>query len=243
MPRRGRDFNPRSPHGERLSFAARIVSISKFQPTLPARGATDAVTVILSVDADFNPRSPHGERQRCWRCSAQALAFQPTLPARGATKKPAAAKKSAKQISTHAPRTGSDISPASRRSDLCAFQPTPPARGATSWQTCRRGRLRNFNPRPPHGERRFLGALHRGVEMISTHAPRTGSDRCPSTSPPERCNFNPRPPHGERPKSSCDASFCSAISTHAPARGATGQNDRAAQHQQISTHAPRTGSD
>ena len=221
MPRRGRDFNPRSPHGERLSFAARIVSISKFQPTLPARGATDAVTVILSVDADFNPRSPHGERQRCWRCSAQALAFQPTLPARGATKKPAAAKKSAKQISTHAPRTGSDISPASRRSDLCAFQPTPPARGATSWQTCRRGRLRNFNPRPPHGERRFLGALHRGVEMISTHAPRTGSDRNRPATHRSARRFQPTPPHGERPARMTGPHSTNKFQPTPPARGAT----------------------
>ena len=60
-------FNPRSPHGERpkaerrmrqerkisihaprtgsdISFAARIVSVSKFQSTLPARGATNKTT-------------------------------------------------------------------------------------------------------------------------------------------------------------------------------------------------------
>ena len=33
----------------------------------------------------------------------------------------------------------------------------------------------NFNPRSPHGERRFL-VLVRLLPVISIHAPRTGSD-------------------------------------------------------------------
>ena len=57
------NFNPRSPHGERLS--------------------TDSAK---SAKIDFNPRSPHGERQTIFaiRQSARKL-FQSTLPARGAT--------------------------------------------------------------------------------------------------------------------------------------------------------------
>ena len=34
-----------------------------FQSTLPARGATSTLNVLLMVVGDFNPRSPHGERQ------------------------------------------------------------------------------------------------------------------------------------------------------------------------------------
>ena len=102
-----KDFNPRSPHGERRHTRTQTASpktISThaprtgsdgikhgkrfgqraFQPTLPARGATPPI-----------------------RGFVKALAFQPTLPARGATRR--------QQliyhrlcISTHAPRTGSD---------------------------------------------------------------------------------------------------------------------------------------
>ena len=56
-----------------------------FQPTLPARGATDVAKGRKRPRKDFNPRSPHGERR-----NSLEVAFQ-----HGG-------------ISTHAPRTGSD---------------------------------------------------------------------------------------------------------------------------------------
>ena len=37
---RAKNFNPRSPHGERLRSAFMVVSLVIFQSTLPARGAT-----------------------------------------------------------------------------------------------------------------------------------------------------------------------------------------------------------
>ena len=79
------------------------------------------------------------------------------------------------------------------------FQPTLPARGATR--------------RQPKTD---------GVLLISTHAPRTGSDDAAGTSASaSELNFNPRSPHGER-------------------RGAVLQRNLP---RLISTHAPRTGSD
>ena len=89
-----RNFNPRSPHGERPQprwFAIRdlIISIhaprtgsdptvsprqplrSRFQSTLPARGATFAMIHVHTSKTHFNPRSPHGERHQlvlpCYR--------------------------------------------------------------------------------------------------------------------------------------------------------------------------------
>ena len=90
-----RDFNPRSPHGERhaMRYALEKHIINKFQPTLPARGATLSSSQTcrscktfqptlpargathplqqarLSGVCNFNPRSPHGERQASvsWR--------------------------------------------------------------------------------------------------------------------------------------------------------------------------------
>ena len=104
--------------------------------------------------------------------------------------------------------------------------------------------LNNFNPRSPHGERLLFRALRRAHIVISTHAPRTGSDllsgrealldlistHAPRTGSDSQrlwkeyttCNFNPRSPHGERRRGCADAG------TDSPP---------------ISTHAPRTGSD
>ena len=103
------DFNPRSPHGERRNDDVICRQHLKFQPTLPARGATaqayyDSLDAAISTHAprtgsdsatmhkssrgaqNFNPRSPHGERPRPSPTPFPShTPFQPTLPARGAT--------------------------------------------------------------------------------------------------------------------------------------------------------------
>ena len=58
-------------------------------------------------------------------------------------------------------------------------------------------------------------------EVISIHAPRTGSDNSPRHAAVKSSNFNPRSPHGERQAE--EVKFLSGKS--------------------ISIHAPRTGSD
>ena len=57
----------------------------RFQPTLPARGATTTTGRDNHDHTDFNPRSPHGERHHL------SIKLSDTA-----------------KISTHAPRTGSD---------------------------------------------------------------------------------------------------------------------------------------
>ena len=86
------DFNPRSPHGERhLDSRVDTLEQSGFQSTLPARGAT------------------------FWEPFARNnILFQSTLPARGATTAGSSSATS-KDISIHAPRTGSDCFGARRR--------------------------------------------------------------------------------------------------------------------------------
>ena len=145
-------FNPRSPHGERRIATSFCATADRFQSTLPARGATFLTLMVVQHPADFNPRSPHGERH--W-CDSGALWHW--------------------RISIHAPRTGSD------------------------WATSS-GCLTStdFNPRSPHGERRYFAwfagtsstfqstlpargatilALRSASPLpISIHAPRTGSD-------------------------------------------------------------------
>ena len=98
------DFNPRSPHGERPAFHQRqhaggtisihaprtgsdlrwqcgAFSITGFQSTLPARGATVEVLCRSRRFQHFNPRSPHGERRKRMRLPAStAVNFNPRSP-------------------------------------------------------------------------------------------------------------------------------------------------------------------
>ena len=194
-----KNFNPRSPHGERLSSPTVAVTIRRFQPTLPARGAT---TMPLS----FFPTHP----------------FQPTLPARGATFPSHEVVKTGVKISTHAPRTGSDHLYAIGKLRLCIisthaprtgsdykgfrstgerslFQPTLPARGATRRRSTACVRQR-FQPTLP--ARGATINADSGAPKISTHFnPRSPHGERPHEHDADHCpaHFNPRSPHGERP--------------------------------------------
>ena len=105
----GRDdrFNSRSPSGERLARSSSPDLITKFQLTLPERGATGGLN-----------KPPF------------LFAFQLTLPERGATRirnqlYPRL------RVSTHAPRAGSDPRKQRKLADYGMFQLTLPERGAT----------------------------------------------------------------------------------------------------------------
>ena len=172
---RTKDFNPRSPRGERhclryLAFATLAISIHA-----PREGS------------DFFVSASHFRH----------FVFQSTLPARGAT--PCAyAGIIDGEISIHAPREGSDPNALKTVTAIIKFQSTLPARGATVvFHLCLQS-ISYFNPRSPRGERprgcprisanaQFQSTLPaRGATLqgwqdhfryrISIHAPREGSD-------------------------------------------------------------------
>ena len=234
-----------------------------FQPTLPARGATafgvvQIVAIAISTHAprtgsdeitpendahkiDFNPRSPHGERLQADDASNIFLNFNPRSP-HGERPFRVASRFSPFFISTHAPRTGSDVVVDEAAADLRVdFNPRSP-HGERRCGAAHRRVSQNFNPRSPHGERRRVFLSLAIPKIISTHAPRTGSDcrRCRSTF--RRNYFNPRSPHGERPVAA-PAALHGAISTHAPRTGSDCSLPCSTHRSFISTHAPRTGSD
>ena len=214
-----------------------------FQPTLPARGATHHLRPRHGPHPrHFNPRSPHGERPGPHSTNMNAISFQPTLPARGAT---TCSTPCARRIANFNPRSPHGERRTTTTDSLfsIAFQPTLPARGATN-------RLHEL-----------LAKL-----AISTHAPRTGSDGSGGTAGAEAENFNPRSPHGERHTCWMDANTALEFQPTLPARGATPRispsmlnctyfNPRSPHGERhdfdtiftvmmdISTHAPRTGSD
>ena len=141
-------FNPRSPHGERLIMWRRVRMSSRFQSTLPARGAT-------------RTWSPEENKVR---------RFQSTLPARGATRR-CADYRVVCRISIHAPRTGSDEHLSGVRAGRRDFNPRSP-HGERRPRTQRtRQKRRHFNPRSPHGERR--GSFQTEGEVYPHFNPRS----------------------------------------------------------------------
>ena len=149
---RGANFNPRSPHGERLPVGSQLAvsyGISIHAPRTgsdPGHGGR-AHGAHISIHAPrtgsdsrgptssrrwrhFNPRSPHGERRHCQRHPQQAADFNPRSP--------------------HGERRS--------WGSICAatghFNPRSP-HGERRWQHRRSSMRRNFNPRSPHGERHY----------------------------------------------------------------------------------------
>ena len=81
-----RDFNPRSPHGERRLYSSTYCSaILTISIHAPRTGSDRACGKAGCGVQDFNPRSPHGERPGKGADWDDGGEFQSTLPARGAT--------------------------------------------------------------------------------------------------------------------------------------------------------------
>ena len=215
------DFNPRSPHGERLNPRRNHARQQiYFNPRSPHGERRVAVPGAGSA-VHFNPRSPHGERPRKLTMrgiltrisihaprtgSDQGLAL--TLcdgrisihaPRTGSDCVVMMAVSQRISISIHAPRTGSDTGAGLPKSANRRFQSTLPARGATT------NRYR----------KRYLRFIFQST------LPARGATRAHPAGRADRRYFNPRSPHGERRQTA-------ALREH---------------HRRISIHAPRTGSD
>ena len=193
------DFNPRSPHGERLcrgGFHLPLLHISIHAPRTGSdvRGCAGGEVVGISIHA---PRTGSDLENLVPQCRASL--FQSTLPARGATLRLRNASKSWRfqstlpargatlcgawwtgsiqnPISIHAPRTGSDALHAYNDALQQAISIHAPRTGS---------------------DEKKVAVVRRGI--ISIHAPRTGSDYTGTGG--RKCHnyFNPRSPHGERP--------------------------------------------
>ena len=235
-------FQPTLPARGATEEAKKNGSNGKFQPTLPARGATLSSTAFYPHRRDFNPRSPHGER-------------------RGAE----LSRRMMTHISTHAPRTGSDTIDEKIISALEKFQPTLPARGATR-PPSPTARLRSkfqptlpargataklmdwcsmfeFQPTLPARGATAHQRAHGIAQTISTHAPRTGSDEKTVVNQIRAALFQPTLPARGATLQHAGGRRAVAISTHAPRTGSDRIHSAALESAQISTHAPRTGSD
>ena len=218
-----KNFNPRSPHGERLArlwvqLSARSISIhaprtGSDRNTIwifsydfiisihaPRTGSDITSAVFGNRRSDFNPRSPHGERLLRGSYRSYVMDFNPRSP--------------------HGERPDC----ISRANIVVYFNPRSP-HGERRHRSKRRScKAKHFNPRSPHGERLRNLALRSGFEIISIHAPRTGSDIADSAKQRAARNFNPRSPHGERRERHSRYYRRAGISIHAPRTGSDGKS-------------------
>ena len=127
-----KNFNPRSPHGERRRAASQSRQPPAISIHAPRTGSDTAQHPDSPRGGHFNPRSPHGERRAIEAADDLVeWAFQSTLPARGATSCGLSNNiQDAFQSTLPARGVTSD---GARRCRRCSgFQSTLPARGATS---------------------------------------------------------------------------------------------------------------
>ena len=235
-------FNPHSPCGERrssgsLGFGYR----SKFQSTLPLRGATARRTRWCSRNRNFNPHSPCGERPALTVPRWCFSKFQSTLPLRGATRHRMTMMVPTVFQSTLPLRGATPIFNENYRAKL--FQSTLPLRGATRGLRRAVHRACHFNPHSPCGERPSSDTCSVRVTYFNPHSP--CGERRPYTSSPKysllfqstlplrgatrpaskrysaNSNFNPHSPCGERRSDSISTSTPNVFQSTLPLRGAT----------------------
>ena len=125
-----RDFNPRPPRGERLQCKAHcmvvaLISIHALREESDRGGLHMKVTIDISIHALREESDPPWHRRTCWP----------------------------KHISIHALREESDWFTSFQWSLSILFQSTPSARRATADRRLLPPLRRDFNPRPPRGER------------------------------------------------------------------------------------------
>ena len=146
------------------------------------------------------------------------------------------------QISTLAPREGSDDGGTADRKRTHDFNPRSP-RGERRRGGEPRHRAVNFNPRSPRGERRTSRTPYLREPMISTLAPREGSDcqLCPVSHGYRISTLAPR----EGSDLVCQGGpfVVCQFQPSLPARGATQRPEGLPSQAGISTLAPREGSD
>ena len=189
-------FQPTLPARGATSYVRIGDSSMIFQPTLPARGATE-VTLTSKWKCIISTHAPRtGSDALPWVIRSSPSPISTHAPRTGSDTMRGFGQ-GVLEISTHAPRTGSDESAFKLAASGVTFQPTLPARGATTGTPSSPAMCAHFNPRSPHGERR--GQI---------------PSRCSSAG-----HFNPRSPHGERRAADDQRVATVGISTHAPRTG------------------------
>ena len=190
------DFNPLSPHGERLGqrrqrrqragisihsprmgrdarATGKCSTATYFNPLSP-HGERHDKTDFFRVSAYFNPLSPHGERPSHAENERRNNSFQSTLPAWGETRQDHASRE-LQPISIHSPRMGRDRRAVVMSQSERLFQSTLPAWGETP-RGFQRQRMRHISIHSPRMGRDSASWKWPSKMGISIHSPRMGRD-------------------------------------------------------------------
>ena len=214
-----RDFNPRSPCGERPQKSYRRSHLIRFQSTLPVRGATEIVDkayrmMEISIhapragsdhisgcrvrpDGYFNPRSPCGERRLPGMFPKSPRYFNPRSPC-GERRQLVFITVSLKTFQSTLPVRGATSWHGWYKLPIFRFQSTLPVRGATCFCHSQRCRNRDFNPRSPCGERPAATEKSLTASLFQSTLPVRGATWSLHTYRLRCLHFNPRSPCGER---------------------------------------------
>ena len=192
-------FNPRSPWGERQTFAYVARYVLKFQSTLPVGGATRTLTTKLYTGS-ISIHAPRGGSDTSRIINSGSIgAFQSTLPVGGATGNPRGLRVLT-HISIHAPRGGSDV--------------------VSTYKV----EIRIISIHAPRGGSDHVKVPAAPAGFISIHAPRGGSDVYDHAGEKQERHFNPRSPWGERLVQSDLRLYLGRFQSTLPVGGATKAN-------------------
>ena len=147
------NFNPRSPCGERRYGCGHLSGIVQISTHAP-RAGSDASCHMQALSLEISTHAPRAGSDMPW--SSRLMAARYFNPRSPCGERPGLhdGAISGGGISTHAPRAGSDAPAAYPLPAPSRFQPTLPVRGATTRAYRASRTTRNFNPRSPCGERR-----------------------------------------------------------------------------------------
>ena len=141
--------------GSDMPLADLLGQMTVFQSTLPARGATHGGKQLVREGLHFNPRSPHGERRLAGCPCRQHPAISIHAPRTGSDWAARQRREVKRNISIHAPRTGSDGQAGAADAAGHPISIHAPRTGSDCMSNGVNIASEDFNPRSPHGERRF----------------------------------------------------------------------------------------
>ena len=190
------NFNPLSPHGERLSVMAHTSTAKQFQSTLPAWGETFRICAPAMYCSRFQSTLPAWGETIDQQSPVSRVEFQSTLPAWGETV-PRLGSRGGGAISIHSPRMGRDEMAAAFKAKCLEFQSTLPAWGETQG-FAGRADARLISIHSPRMGRDAQRPAEQVRPKISIHSPRMGRDNGKVRLGAVQINFNPLSPHGER---------------------------------------------
>ena len=212
-------FNPRSPHGERRAGESRLRRADSISIHAPRTGSDRSGAGRTAVHLPISIHAPRTGSDIINNSTFETIKISIHAPRTGSDRESPAHGAGLHYFNPRSPH-GERHAPHQRRPSAFDFNPRSP-HGERRDAIAPLPTQRDFNPRSPHGERRQSSGAMSMTQIISIHAPRTGSDGVSLPRELRRIYFNPRSPHGERRPKELREWTRRIFQSTLPARGAT----------------------